>query len=199
MAYDSFRQFVQALEKAGELKRISQPLATELEITALADREMKSPGGGKALLIEKPLLPSGKISPFPVLINAYGSEKRMAMALEVKHVDEVADQIAFLLKAKPPKSLGEAWDLLRAGFDAMHAKPAHVRTGPCKEVIVRLDQGATDFDLTSLPALKSWPNDGGSFVTLPTVYTQDPDTGDRLPVLLRRCGGEESRDRHVPF
>src|SRR6202012_4068790 len=96
---------------------------TDLEITALANREMKSPGGGKALLIEKPLLPSGKISAFPVLINAFGSEKRMAMSLEVKHVDEVADQIAFLFKPKPPRSLGKAWGLLRAGLDAMHAKP----------------------------------------------------------------------------
>ncbi|HEX4138875.1 MAG TPA: menaquinone biosynthesis decarboxylase [Candidatus Methylacidiphilales bacterium] len=179
MAYSSMREFADTLEKTGELVRISEPVRTELEITALANREMKSPGGGKALLIEKPVLPSGKISAFPVLINAFGSEKRMALSLEVKHVDEVADQIAFLLKAKPPRSLGEAWDLLRAGFDAMHAKPARVRTGPCKDVIVRLDQGATDFDLNSLPALKSWPKDGGPFLTLPTVYTQDPDTGDR--------------------
>jgi 4-hydroxy-3-polyprenylbenzoate decarboxylase len=179
MAYSSMREFAETLEKSGELVRISEPVRTELEITALADREMKSPGGGKALLIEKPLLPSGKVSTFPVLINAFGSEKRMAMALEVKHVDEVADQIAFLLKAKPPRSLGETWDLLRAGFDALHARPARVRSGPCKDVIVRLDQGATDFDLASLPVLKSWPNDGGPFVTLPTVYTQDPDTGDR--------------------
>ena len=179
MAYSSMREFADTLEKAGELVRISEPVRTELEITALANREMKSPGGGKALLIEKPVLPSGKVSAFPVLINAFGSEKRMAMALEVKHVDEVADQIAFLLKAKPPRSLGEAWDLLRAGFDAMHARPARVRTGPCKDVIVRLDQGATDFDLTSMPILKCWPKDGGPFVTLPTVYTQDPDTGDR--------------------
>jgi len=178
MAYSSMREFADTLEKAGELVRISEPVRTELEITALANREMKSPGGGKALLIEKPVLPSGKVSAFPVLINAFGSEKRMAMALEVKHVDEVADQIAFLLKAKPPRSLGEAWDLLRAGFGAMHAKPARVRTGPCKDVIVRLDQGATDFDLTSLPTLKSWPKDGGPFVTLPTVYTQDPYDGN---------------------
>ena len=179
MAYSSMREFADTLEKAGELVRISEPVRTELEITALANREMKSPGGGKALLIEKPVLPSGKVSAFPVLINAFGSEKRMAMALEVKHVDEVADQIAGLLKAKPPTSLSEAWALLKQFLGAAHAKPARVSTGPCKDVIVRLDQGATDFDLTSLPALTSWPKDGGAFLTLPTVYTQDPDTGDR--------------------
>jgi 4-hydroxy-3-polyprenylbenzoate decarboxylase len=180
MAYSSMREFADTLDKAGELVRISEPVKTELEITALADREMKSPGGGKALLIEKPLLPSGKISAFPVLINAFGSEKRMAMALEVQHVDEVADQIAGLLKAKPPTSLAETWTLLKQFFNASHARPAHVRTGPCKDVIVRLDkETSSGFDLASLPVLKSWPNDGGPFVTLPTVYTQDPDNGDR--------------------
>src|SRR6202789_3955734 len=141
MAFSSMREFADKLEAAGELVRISEPVRTELEITVLANREMKSPGGGKALLIEKPLLPSGKVSAFPVLINAFGSEKRMAMALQVNHIDEVADQIAFLLKAKPPKSLAEAWTLLREGFDVIHARPAHVRTGPCKDVIVRFDQG----------------------------------------------------------
>jgi 4-hydroxy-3-polyprenylbenzoate decarboxylase len=180
MAFSSMREFAEKLESAGELIRISEPVRTELEITALANREMKSPGGGKALLIEKPLLPTGKISTFPVLINAYGSEKRMAMALQVNHVDEVADQIEFLLKAKPPKSMGEAWTLLREGFDVIYARPAKVKSGPCKDVIVRFDRGETaSFDLASLPILKCWPQDGGPFVTLPTVYTQDPDTGDR--------------------
>jgi len=180
MAFSSMREFADKLEASVELIRITEPVRTDLEITALANREMKAPGGGKALLIEKPLLPTGKISAFPVLINAFGSEKRMAMALQVNHVDEVADQIAFLLKAKPPKSLGEAWTLLREGFDVIYARPARVRSGPCKDVIVRFDQGTRpDFDLSSLPILKCWPQDGGPFVTLPTVYTQDPDTGDR--------------------
>ena len=180
MAFSSMREFAAKLESVGELVRIVEPVRTELEITGLANREMKSPGGGKALLIEKPVLPSGKISAFPVLINAFGSGRRMALALEVEQVDEVAEQIAFLLKAKPPKTLGEAWTLLREGFDVIHARPARVRSGPCKDVVVRFDQGTTpEFDLTALPILKCWPKDGGPFVTLPTVYTQDPDTGDR--------------------
>jgi 4-hydroxy-3-polyprenylbenzoate decarboxylase len=180
MAFSSMREFAGKLEACGELIRISEPVRTELEITALANREMKSPAGGKALLIEKPLLPNGQISAFPVLINALGSEMRMAMALEVNHVDEVADQIAFLLKAKPPRSLAETWTLLREGFDVIHTRPARVRTGPCKEIIVRLDEGEKSaFDLASLPVLKCWPQDGGPFITLPTVYTQDPDTKDR--------------------
>jgi 4-hydroxy-3-polyprenylbenzoate decarboxylase len=184
MAFSSMRAFAEALEAAGELVRIAEPVRTELEITALADREMKSSGGGKALLLEKPLLPNENISAFPVLINAFGSRRRMALALEVKEVDEVAAQIAFLLKAKPPRSLSEAWQLLREGFDVIHARPAHVSSGPCKDVIVRLDQGE-GFDLTALPVLKCWPQDGGPFITLPTVYTQDPDTKDRNVGMYR--------------
>ena len=89
MAYQSYREFVNALDRAGELKRISQPVATELEITELADREMKSPGGGKALLIEKPTI-NGQVSPFPVAINTMGSWKRMALSLGADSVDAAA-------------------------------------------------------------------------------------------------------------
>ena len=111
MAFSSMRAFADRLEAEKELVRITEPVRTDLEITALADREMKSPDGGRALLIEKPLLPSGAISPFPVLINAFGSKRRMALALEVEQIDDITDQIAFLLKAKPPKSLADAWTL----------------------------------------------------------------------------------------
>src|SRR5271157_3627927 len=101
MAYDSLGQFVQALEKSGELKRISQPVATELEITELADREMKSPGGGKALLIEQPTV-NGQVAPFPVAINTLGSDKRMAMSMGAGSVEEAAGELEGLIKAKPP-------------------------------------------------------------------------------------------------
>src|SRR5690348_6462041 len=107
MAYDSFRGFLNQLEAAGELKRISQPIATELEITALADREMKTPGGGKALLIEKPTV-NGAASPFPLAINTLGSERRMAMSLGLNSIDEAAAELGSLLKAKPPTSFKEA-------------------------------------------------------------------------------------------
>src|SRR6202142_4722007 len=104
MAFASFCEFVNQLDRAGELKRISQPVATELEITELADREMKSPGGGKALLIEQPTV-NGQVSPFPLAINAFGSHRRMAMSLGAESVDDVAAELASLLKAKPPTSL----------------------------------------------------------------------------------------------
>src|SRR5712675_125727 len=129
MAYDSFSAFVAALEKAGELKRISQPVATELEITELADREMKSSGGGKALLIEKPTVNS-VVSPFPVAINTMGSHKRMAMSLGANSVDEAAAELGSLMKAKPPTTLRETIKLLGHAMDLRHARPKLVKDGP---------------------------------------------------------------------
>jgi 4-hydroxy-3-polyprenylbenzoate decarboxylase len=184
MAYESMRDFVATLEEAGELTRIRETLSVDLEIAALSDLEMKKPGGGKALLIERPLLMDGTVSAFPLLVNSMGSHKRMAMALNVEHVDEVANQLGYLMKAKPPKSFGEAFELARNGIDVIHAKPSTVRTGPCKDVIMRQGEGVSS-GLSRLPILKCWPQDGGPFVTLPTVYTQDPDTGERNVGMYR--------------
>jgi 4-hydroxy-3-polyprenylbenzoate decarboxylase len=187
MAYASFSQFLTALDQAGELKRISVPVATELEITEIADREMKSPGGGKALLIEKPTI-DGRASPIPVAINTMGSRARMAMALGVASIDELAHQMQLILKAKPPTGLREAWTLLRQGIDLLHARPRHVSDGPCKEVIHRFNGGAaaqTAFTFENLPVLKCWPRDGGRFITLPSVHTRDPETGERNVGMYR--------------
>ncbi len=104
MAFSSYRDFVDALDEAGELRRIAEPIATELEITELAEREMKSPGGGKALLIEKPTV-NGVVSPFPLAINTMGSWKRMAVSLGAASVQKVADELGMLIKAKPPTGL----------------------------------------------------------------------------------------------
>ncbi len=138
MAFDSFRDFVNALDAAGELKRISQSVATELEITEIADREMKSPGGGKALLFEKPTI-NGVVSPFPVAINTLGSHKRMAMSMGAESVDDVANELGALMKAKPPTSFKEAIKLLSLALDLRHAKPKSVKTGSCKDVIHKFD------------------------------------------------------------
>src|SRR5258707_12851470 len=134
MAFDSFRDFLQALDKAGELIRITQPVATELEITEFADREMKKPGGGKALLIEKPTV-NGQVSPFPLAINTLGSHRRMAMSMGANSMDEVAAELGSLMKAKPPASFKEAIKLLGTALDLRHAKPKLVKTGPCKAAI----------------------------------------------------------------
>src|SRR5271156_6502291 len=106
MAFDSFRDFLDRLDAVGELRRVSQPVATELEITELADREMKRPGGGKALLFEKPTV-NGQVSQFPLAINAYGSAARMAISLGAASVAEAAAELGALMKARPPASFRE--------------------------------------------------------------------------------------------
>ena len=181
MSHASFSEFVTRLDRAGELRRIEQPVATELEITEIADREMKSPGGGKALLFEHPTV-DGVRSKFPLAINTMGSERRMAIALGIGSVDDLAHEMQLILKAKPPTNLRQGWDLLKQGVNLLHARPKRVKDGPCKQVVVRFDQARDDasgFSLRDLPILKCWPQDGGRFVTLPNVYTRDPDTGER--------------------
>ena len=177
MAFGSFREFVNALDKAGELRRITQPVATELEITELADREMKSPGGGKALLIEKPTI-NGVVSPFPVAINTMGSHRRMAMSMGANSVDEVAAEIGALMKAKPPTTFRQTLKLLGQALELRHARPKIVSDGPCKEVIHKFDAPPTRTDpwpaapgvsnsssvirhssLLDIPILKCWPLD----------------------------------------
>src|SRR6201995_4992690 len=101
MAFDSFGDFLRTLEQTGGLRRISQPVATELEITEIADREMKKPGGGQALLFEQPTI-NGQVSPFPLAINTLGSAKRMAQSLGAGSMDEIAAELGSLMKAKPP-------------------------------------------------------------------------------------------------
>ena len=180
MAYASFTEFISALEKSGELIRVSVPVKTELAIAEWADREMKSPGGGKALLFEQPLI-EGKISQFPVAINTMGSEKRMAIALQVESIADIAQEIALILKAKPPTDLREGWTLLKQGINLLHARPRHVKTAPCQEVVHRFAQPIHDshFTIHDLPILQCWPKDGGRFITLPNVHTCDPESGAR--------------------
>ena len=184
MAYDSFRDFLSALDRAGELTRIPFPVDTDLEITEWADREMKSTSGGKALLFEQPTV-NGRSSPFPLAINTMGSHRRMAMALGLERIDDLMHQMELILKAKPPTSLKHAWNLAMQGLDLLNAKPRHVSTGPCKDVIHLLEgkaiaEGAHTLPtLLDLPILKCWPQDGGRFITFPCVHTRDPDTGER--------------------
>lgn len=181
MAYDSFQQFLNRLEAEGELIRIRQEVRTELEITEIADREMKKPGGGKALLFEKPTI-DGKVSAFPVAINTMGSTRRMAMALGIESIDELVEQMQFILKAKPPTNLREAFKLAVQGMDLLNAKPKKVKDGPCKEVIHHFGSPSAGMPVTTLhdlPILKCWPDDGGRFITFPNVFTRDPDTGER--------------------
>ena len=181
MAYRSFRHFLETLEQAGELTRVADSVDTNLLIAEWADREMKSPGGGKALLFEQPVV-DGKISKFPVAINTMGSRKRIAMALGRESIDQIAQEIQLILKAKPPTDLREGWSLLKQGIHLLHARPKNVREAACQEVVHNIESGtgpADDFSLRDLPILKCWPNDGGRFITLANVHTRDPETGAR--------------------
>jgi len=178
MAYASFRDFLGTLERAGELKRVAEPVDTNLQISEWADREMKSPSGGKALLFDQPTI-DGKTSKFPVAINTMGSRKRMAMALGRDSIDDVAQEIQLILKAKPPTDLREGFALLKQGIHLLHARPKSVRDAACQEVVHKIDNGSSNFSLRDLPIIKCWPKDGGRFITLPQVHTRDPESGAR--------------------
>src|SRR6266571_5957064 len=176
MAFDSFRDFLNALEKADELKRISQPVATELEITELSDRQMKSPDGGKALLIEQPTV-NGKVSPFPLAINTMGSWKRMALSLGAQTVDELAVELGSLMKAKPPTSFKEAIKLLGTALDLRHAKPKLVKDGPCQEVIHKFDAPPT--------RTEPWP--AAPLITGSLVTDRSATKSNQSSVLSHQC------------
>jgi len=170
MAYDSLQEFVAKLDTAGELKHIGVEVDPVLEITAIADREMKLPNGGKALLFEK-----CRGAKFPLLINAYGSTKRMALALGVDDVEEIARELTGILTAKPPASFREALTLLGTALELRHAKPK----GGAATFTTQLSA------LSELPIQKCWPQDAGRFLTLPMVITRDPETGARNVGMYR--------------
>ena len=188
MAIDSFGEFLSILDKRGELTQISTTIATELEITEIADREMKKPDGGKALLFNSPSI-NGSASSLSLAINTMGSHRRMAIALGRGSVDEAARDLESIMHAKPPASFTEAIKLLGSALELRHAKPKQVSNGACKEII----EDPRDFSgnsaelptLSNLPIQKCWPKDGGRFITLPCVVTQDPDTGARNVGMYR--------------
>jgi 4-hydroxy-3-polyprenylbenzoate decarboxylase len=172
MAYNSLADFVQVLAEQGELKRITYPVKAELEIAEIADRVMKS--NGPALLFENVI--DKKI---PLLINAFGSMKRMALALGVDDVEEIARKIEKLVRTKPPKSFKDKLSLLGELIRLAGIPPKIVRDAACQETIIR------EPDLGILPFLTCWPGDAGPFITLPMVCTRDSRTGTRNVGLYR--------------
>ncbi len=172
MPYNSLSDFLQVLDREGELKRISHPFNAELEITEIADRVMKN--GGPALLFENII---GK--KIPLLINAFGSAKRMALALGVSDVEEIARDIAKLIQTKPPRAFKEKLHLLGELIKLAGIPPKIVKEGSCQEVIDR------EPDVSILPVLTCWPGDAGPFITLPMVFSQDPAKGTRNVGLYR--------------
>jgi len=162
--YNSLRDFLARLESEGELIRIKEKVSPILEITEITDRICKSGNGGKAILFE-----NTDDSGIPVLINAFGSKKRIAMALGVDNVEDIANDIQELIELKPPQNLIEKLKFLPRLFEISHYPPK-VITGkaPCHEVVLTGDE----IDLFKFPILKCWPLDGGRFITLPVVFTK---------------------------
>jgi 4-hydroxy-3-polyprenylbenzoate decarboxylase len=206
MPYATSDDFVRRLERLGELKRISYPADPYLEITEIADRVVKS--GGPALLFERP-----KGYSVPLLINAFGSRRRMSAALGVDDLEDVARRLEDLLGRvmRLPKTLGDKIGLGGSLLNvASSAPPRRVQDGPCKEVVER-ENPSLDF----LPIQTCWPDDGGPFITLPLVVTRHPVTGKRnvgmyrmqkydsrttgMHWQLHKVGAEHERAARKPF
>src|SRR5690242_2248758 len=167
MAYRDLRDFLRALEQHGELKRIPFEVDPILEITEFADRAVKQ--GGPALLFEKP-----KGYGVPVLINGFASMRKMEIALEVQSVDEVAGRIVEFLEMRMPEGLIGKLKMLPKLAEMGAFFPKIVSKGACQEVVKQ-----DDFSLLDYPVLQCWPEDGGRFITLPLVFSRNPDTGKR--------------------
>ncbi len=170
MAYRDLREFLRLLEEKGLLKRIKAEVDPVLEIAEINDRVVKA--GGPALLFENP-----KNSKFPVLVNAFGLYERMKLALEVDSLDDIGGRILEFLEPEIPTNFIEKLKALPKLKKLSDFIPKIVKSGSCKEVIIE-DNPSLDI----FPILKTWPDDGGKFITLPMVFTKDPDTG------IRNCG-----------
>jgi len=188
LAYEDLRDWIAALDRAGELKKIRTEVDPILEITEITDRVSKNNGsqaslpgssskpGGPALLFQN-------IKGHPgaqVLINQFGSARRMNLALEVDKLDEVADRIRQFIDLKSPQGFLDKVKMLPMLAEMGKFFPKTVSSGPCKEVIRR-----DSFSLDEFPILQCWPKDAGRFITLPCVVTRDPKTGKRNVGMYR--------------
>ncbi len=185
--YTDLREWIKALDRAGELVRVREQVDPILEIAEITDRASKagkrgSVPGGPALLFEK-------VKGYPgarVLMNQFGSERRMQLALNVNSLDEVAGRIRALLEMKSPEGVMEKLKLLPmlAGIGKFFPKTISAKDAPCKEV-VKIGRRGDRIDVLEFPVLQCWPMDGGRYITLPCVVTRDPRTGKRNVGMYR--------------
>ena len=178
MNYESLKEFIARLESEGELVRITQPVSPILEIAEITDRVSKSPGGGKALLFD-----NVEGSAMPVLINAFGSWRRIQMALGVSNLEKIAREIERFIKIAPPATLLDKAKLLPMLLQASNFPPKTVsaRQASCQEVVLTGDA----VDLDRIPILQCWPNDAGRFITYPIVINRSLDQTIRNVGLYR--------------
>ncbi|MGC9141180.1 MAG: menaquinone biosynthesis decarboxylase [Caldimicrobium sp.] len=173
-ATESLQEFLEILEKEGELLRIKEEVSCELEITELTDRTVKA--GGPALLFEK--VKGHKI---PVATNLFGSYRRLCLALGVNSLEELSERLLNFIEIREAEGLLGKLKLLPKLFQAKNFFPKKVDKAPCQEVVLKGDE----VDLFKLPILKCWPKDGGPYITLPCVITKDPETGIRNVGMYR--------------
>jgi 4-hydroxy-3-polyprenylbenzoate decarboxylase len=166
--YSDLGAFLADLDKRKLLARIAEPVSPDLEIAAVTDRACKSPQGGPALLFEKP---TG--FDIPVASNIFGSMERMCLALGVKSLDDLASEINELMTPQMPEGIMDALKMLPMVGRLRDLMPKTVKDAPCQEIVRR------DGSLDELPILKCWPEDGGRYITLPLVFTKDPESGVR--------------------
>ncbi|HEY0308829.1 MAG TPA: UbiD family decarboxylase domain-containing protein, partial [Acidobacteriaceae bacterium] len=184
MAYDDLREWIKKLDKAGELKRVGEAVDPILEMAEIADRAAKmgrgtAKAGGPALLFEN-------VKGYPgasVLMNQFGSERRMKLALDVDSLDEIAKRIEELMQTKSPTGFLDKLKMLPklAEVGAFFPKTIAAKDAPCKQVILR----GADVDVLKFPVLQCWPGDGGRFITLPCVVTRDAKNGKRNVGMYR--------------
>ncbi|MFD1072168.1 menaquinone biosynthesis decarboxylase [Longispora fulva] len=172
--YTDLKDFLRALEKAGELVRISAPVDPDLEISEIVQRVVKAKG--PALLFERPTR-----GDMPLAINIFGTEKRMAMALGVERLDEIGEKIGALLKPELPQGWSGIKDGISKVMQLKSVPPKKVKTAPCQELVMKGDE----VDLNRLPALQTWPDDGGVFHNFGLTHTKHPETGKRNLGLYR--------------
>lgn len=168
MAYADLRDYLRVLEDANDLVKVTAKVDPHLEMTEIVQRVVRA--GGPALLFEQVLG-----SEIPVAINIFGTEKRMATALGVESLDEIGDRIAELLKPEIPKGLSGLKEAFSKLNELRSVPPKRVKHAPCQEIVKKGDE----VDLFSLPALHTWPDDGGAFMNLGLTHTKHPDTGAR--------------------
>src|SRR6266851_9681393 len=168
------REWIALLERKGELVRIAAEVDPHLEVTEIVDRTVRT--GGPALLFEHP-----KGSSLPLLINQFGTERRMCLAFGVERLDDVAARLADVLEMQPPEGLAAKVRGLKMLKSIADSRPKVVRHGASQEVVLRGDE----VDLGRLPVQTCWPGDAGPFITLPAVITSDPRTGQRNVGMYR--------------
>ena len=177
-AYRSLREFMATLEANGELVRVAHPVSTHLEMTEIGTRLLAS--GGPAVLFEQPVMPDGAISDMPVLMNLFGTVKRVAMGVTLNKIErttapelrEVGELLAFLRQPTPPRGLKDAAELLPLAQTVMAMKPKVVKSAPSQEKVFK----GKDIDVTRLPIMGCWPGEPAPLITWPLIVTKGPGT-----------------------